>query len=111
MCSPASVKMRLMPIFCAINPERIARGSFLQLDLDVHARREVELHELLDGLRGGVDNVEHALMRAHLELLAALLVDVGRAVDREALEAGGQRDGPTHLRARALGSVHDLARR
>src|SRR5262249_46333130 len=50
-------------------------------------------------------------MRAHLELLAALLVDVRRAVDGEALDAGGQRNRPPHLGARALGRVDDLARR
>ena len=50
-------------------------------------------------------------MRAHLELLAALLVDVRRAVHRELLDPRRQRDRPTDLRAGALGRVHDLARR
>src|SRR3712207_5996184 len=49
-------------------------------------------------------------MRADLELLARLLVDVRRAVDGEALDLGRQRDGPAHPRARPLGRVDDLPR-
>src|SRR5689334_21417143 len=47
-------------------------------------------------------------MGADLELLAALLVDVGRAVDRPRVLDGGQRDRPRHLCARAAGGVDDL---
>ena len=54
---------------------------------------------------------KQALVRAHLELLAALLVDVRRPVDREALDARRQRDRTPHLRARTLRRVHDLTRR
>ena len=50
-------------------------------------------------------------MSAHLELLAALLVDVRRAVDRKFLDSGRQRNRATDLRTGALGRVHDLARR
>src|SRR5215207_9922907 len=50
-------------------------------------------------------------MRAHLELLARLLVDVRRAQHREALEARRQRDGPAHLRAGPLRRRYDFARR
>jgi hypothetical protein len=42
----------------------------LQLDFDVHARWEVEFHQRVDGLRSGVNDIEQALVRAHLELLA-----------------------------------------
>src|SRR5688572_9661025 len=99
--------MRVMPTFCAITPERMFRlplawarpppsagrpNSALELDLDVDARRQVELHQRIDRLRRRVDDIEQALVRAHLELLAALLVDVRRAVDREALDARRQRN-------------------
>jgi len=40
-----------------------------------------------------------------------LLVDVRRAVHREFLDSGRQRNRSTDLRACALGRVHDLARR
>src|SRR5688572_3881011 len=82
-----------------------------ELDLDVHARGEVELHQRIDRLRGRIDDIEHALVGADLELLARLLVDVRRAVDRELLDAGRQRDRTAHLRARPLGRAHDLAGR
>jgi hypothetical protein len=46
------------------------------LDLDVDARREVELHQRIDRLRRRIDDVEKPPVRAYLELLARLLVDV-----------------------------------
>src|SRR5690606_40738749 len=64
----------------------------LELDLDVDTGGQVELHQRIDGLRGRVDNVEEALVSAHLELLAALLVNVRRTVDGELLDAGRQRN-------------------
>src|ERR1700732_404860 len=112
-CSPASVKRRVIPTFCASTPERMCLfpDPALELDLDVDAGGKVELHQRIDRLRRRIDDIEQALMRAHFELLAALLVDVRRAVDGELLDLGRQRDRPTHLRARALGGRHDLARR
>src|SRR2546430_29619 len=89
----------------------ICMAAFLGLDLDVHAGRQVELHERVQGLLGGIEDVEEPLVRADLELLARLLVHVRRAQDAVLVDLGGQRDGPRHLGARALGGVHDLARR
>src|ERR1700741_3795514 len=85
--------------------------QILELDLDVDTGGQVELHESIDGLRGGVDNVEKALVGAHLELLAALLVHVRRTVDGELLDAGRQRNGSANLRTGALRRVHDLTGR
>ena len=99
-----------MPTFRAMRPVRIA-GQPLQLDLDVDARGEVELHQRVHRLRRRVDDVEQPLVRADLELLARLLVDVRRAQHREALDPRRQRDRAAHLGARALGRVDDLARR
>src|SRR6185436_3044825 len=58
-----------------------------------------------------IDDVEQPLVRPGLELLAALLVDMRRPVDRELLDTGRQRHRPAHARARPLGSVDDLAGR
>src|SRR5215470_3386451 len=115
-CSPPSVKTRVIPTFCAITPERMfAVPIFLvprsELDLDVDAGGEVELHQRVHRLRRRIDDIEQALVRAHLELLTALLVDVRRPVDRELLDPGRQRNWSAHLRAGALGGRHDLARR
>src|SRR4051812_11046477 len=82
-----------------------------ELDLDVDTGSEIELHQRVHRLRGRIDDIEQALVRAHLELLAALLVDVRRPVDRELLDPGRQRNRPAHLRAGALRRVDDFARR
>src|SRR6201996_9347038 len=83
----------------------------LELDLDVDAGGQVELHQSIDGLRGRIDDVEQALVGAHLELFAALLVDVRRTVDGELLDAGRQRNGSANLGAGPFRRVHDLPRR
>ena len=49
----------------------------LDLDLDVDSSWQVETLEAVDRLRGVVDDVEQALVHAHLEVLAAVLVLVG----------------------------------
>src|SRR3954463_11805789 len=82
-CSPASVKMRVIPTFCAMTPERMCISSRRdvqsskpggsEIDLNVPTRSEVELHQRVHCLRCGVHDVEHPLVRAHLELLAGLL--------------------------------------
>src|SRR4030081_1336493 len=112
-CSPPSVKTRVIPIFCAITPERVCSvliflvqpGS--ELDLDVDAGGKVELHQRIHRLRRRIDDIEQALVRAHLELLTALFVDVRRTVDRELLDFRRQRDRAAHLRAGALGGRGD----
>jgi len=35
------------------------------LDLHVNASRKIELHQRVDRLRGGLDDIEHALVRAY----------------------------------------------
>src|SRR6202011_2737876 len=82
-----------------------------ELDFDVDTRGQIELHQGIDGLRGRVDNVEKALIRAHLELLAALLVNVRRTVDGELLDAGRQRNRSANLCTGPFRRVHDLTGR
>src|SRR5437764_6787784 len=115
-CSPASLKTRVMPTFWATRPQRMVWFLFpvslrAELDLDVDAGGEVELHQRVHGLRRRVDDIEQPLVGPHLELLAALFVDVRRAVDGELLDLGRQWNRPAHLGAGALGRIHDLARR
>src|SRR6478736_1747245 len=83
----------------------------LQLDLDVHARGEVQLHQGVHGLVGGLDDVHQAQVGADLELVARGLVLVRRAQDVEALDARGHGHGALHHGAGALGRLHDLERR
>src|SRR5688500_19659171 len=42
----------------------------LELDLHVHSCGQIELHERVDGLVGGLDDVHQAQVRADLELVA-----------------------------------------
>src|SRR5206468_1380074 len=52
----------------------VGASHLSELDLDVHARRQVEAHQLVDGLRGRRVDVDQALVRAHLEVLTGVLV-------------------------------------
>src|SRR5215212_5540486 len=81
-----------------------------RLDLDIDARGQVELHERVHGLRRRVEDVHQTLVRADLELLARLLIDVGRAQHRPLVLGSGERNGPRDARARALGRLDDLRR-
>src|SRR6516164_5322881 len=83
----------------------------LQLDLDVHARGQVELHQRIDGLVRRVDDVHQALVRADLELVTAGLVDVRRTQDVETLQACRQGHRALDDGAGALGGLDDLERR
>src|SRR3954454_17016011 len=82
-----------------------------ELDLDVDAGGEVEPHQGVDRLRRGVDDVDEALVGAHLEVLAGVLVLVGRADDAVDVLLRGQRHRAGHLRARTGHGVDDLPRR
>src|SRR5689334_6478109 len=80
-------------------------------DLDVDARRQVELHQGVEGLLGRLEDVEQPLVRADLELLARLLVGMRRPQHAVLVDLGGQRDRARDLGARALGGLDDLAGR
>src|SRR5437588_8917741 len=73
-------------------------GSGLQSGLDLHkdTGRDDQAVERLDGPGGGLEDVDDALVGAHLELLARLLIDVRTAQHRVALDPRGDRDRPAH---------------
>src|SRR5215210_6427724 len=98
--SPCSVSGPRARCPCAAAQLRSRAGSpvLLDLDLDVDARREVELRQRVHRLGAAVEDVDDALVRLQLELLARLLVDVRRAEDRPALRLRGERDRPGDLR-------------
>ena len=83
---------------------RLLRAS-LQLDLDLDAGGELQGHQGLHGLGGGLEDVDEALMGAALELLAGILVLMDGAQDGHDLLLGGQGDGAGHGRAGALGGA------
>src|SRR4051812_15157611 len=80
-----------------------------ELDLDVDTGRQVEAHERVDGLRRGIDDVDQALVRAHLEVLARVLVLVRRADDAVDVLLGRQRHRARDLRTGPGHRVDDLA--
>ena len=90
---------------------RFIRNRLVQLDLNVDAGRQLELHERVDRLVGRVDDVHETLVRAQLVLVARVLVDVRRDQHRETLHLGRQRHGTLHGRTGTLRRIHDFARR
>src|SRR5438128_8392320 len=79
-----------------------------QLDLDVDAGGQVELHQRVYGLRRGIDNVEESLVGAHLELLARGLVDVWAPQHGPAVDDRRQQHRPRDAGARPAYRLHDL---
>src|SRR5258705_10634190 len=84
---------------------------WLDLNRDIHARGEIEFFQLVHGLGGGGENVEKALVGALLEGFLRFLVRVRGAQDREALDAGGQGDGPGDAGAGAFYGAGDVGGR
>src|SRR5256885_12904797 len=68
----ASSKIWVIPSFSPRIPFTSVIPGPLQLDLDVHAGRQLEPLELLHGLGRGVVDVDEPLVGEHLEMLAAV---------------------------------------
>src|SRR5678816_3061533 len=80
LVSPGPLVRRFLDAFCGVPidcPRRCGPGArsyclsplaaLLQLDLDVDARRQIELHQLVDRLVGRVDDVHQPQVGADLE--------------------------------------------
>src|SRR5256885_12494299 len=98
-CVPAASKTRVIPSFLPISPFM----SLLDFDFDVHAGRQIELGQRVDSLRTRVQDVDQALVRLELELLAALLVDVRAPQHCPQLPLGRHRVRTRAWRAGLLG--------
>src|SRR5207302_218153 len=81
-----------------------------RLDLHVHTRRQIELHQRVYRLRRRLEDVEQALMRADLELLARLLVHVRRPQHAVLVFHRGQRNRSRNLCPGAPRRLDDLTR-
>ena len=77
----------------------------------VYARRQLELHQRVNGLLGWLEDIQQPLVGADLELLARLLVHVRRTQHRETLDVRRQRDRARNARPGPLRGVHNLSRR
>src|SRR5699024_1209804 len=87
----------------------LAMSSPSELDLDVDVVGQVEAHERIDRLRRRVHDVDEALVRAHLEVLAAVLVLVRRTDDAVDVLLRGQRHRADDRCTRARDRIDDLA--
>ena len=87
------------------------RPSSSELDLDLDTGRELETHERVDGLRGGLVNVDETVVGARLEVLAGVLVDVGGAEDAVDAALGGEGHRARDGRLGRLGRIDDLVAR
>src|SRR5919202_3707752 len=105
------VRSRRRANLLVLTKSRIPSPRCLQLDFDVHAGRDVEPHQRIHGLGGGLQDVDQPLVGAHLELLPRVLVDEWAANHREPLDPGRQRHGAGNHRPRALSGLDDLLRR
>src|SRR6185437_16145670 len=85
--------------------------ALLELYLHIDAGRQIELHQLVDGLVGRIDDVHQPQMRAYLELVARRLVHMRRAQDVEPLDLGRQRHRTLDDGARPLRGLDDFLRR
>src|SRR5690606_29014801 len=81
----------------------------LNLDLDVHTSRQVELHQRVHSLRGRIDDIKYALVRTDFKLLAGSLVHVRRTVNGETPDQRRQSDRPPRRSTRSLGRINDCA--
>lgn len=88
----------------------MAEGLSGELDLDVNACGQVELHERINGLLSRLQNVEEAVVGPALELLTRLFVDVRSAQDGPARDGRWQRERTPNADASALGRLNDLIR-
>src|SRR5687768_1759600 len=105
--TPSSEKTRVIPSFRPMRPLVIASPN---LDLDVHAGRQIELGQRIHGLGPGVVDVEQPLVGAELELLPALLVHVRAPQHRPPLHLDRKRDGAGDLGAGLLDGADDIGR-
>src|SRR5439155_863170 len=83
----------------------------LELDLDVHAGRQIELHQRVDRLRRRLHDIDETLVHPDLELFPGFLVHVRGAEHGVDGPLRGQRDRSRRPRAGPLGRAYDLARR
>src|SRR3954452_24073384 len=102
---PSSLKTCVIPSFFP----RIAAIA-LEANLDVDAgRQRVKALQRVNGFRRGLEDVDQALVRAHLEMLARVLVLERRANHAVDVLLGRQRHRPRDAGPGALRRLDDLA--
>src|ERR1700728_2288864 len=82
-----------------------------RLDLHIHARRQIELHQRVHRLLRRLENIEQALMGADLKLLPRLLIHVRRTQHAVLIFHRGQWNRPRDLCPGTPRRLHDFAGR
>jgi len=82
----------------------------LGLDLDIHARREVEAHQRVDRLLRRISNNDQAFVYTHFILVARVLVDERRSVDGVLTLLRWERNRSNDLGSGTLGRLRDRLR-
>src|SRR5580698_2506108 len=81
---PCSLKNWVMPTFfpmipiiaigpVSTGPYLFGIAALLDLDLDVHTSRQIQLRERIDCLGARIEDIDYTLVRLELELLARFL--------------------------------------
>src|SRR5437899_3919667 len=81
------------------------------LNLHIHARRQIELHQCIDRLLRRLQDIQQSLVGADFKLLPRFLIHVRRPQHAVLVLHRGQRNRTRDLRAGAFCRLHDLARR
>src|SRR5690349_2949669 len=102
---PFSSKTCVVP---SLRPRIPSMLMALELDLDVHAARQLQPHERVHRLGSRLHDVDEPLVGADFELLARILVDV-RALEHAVLvDRCRERHRARHRCTRPLRGLHDL---
>ena len=83
------------------------RQQLLDLDLNIHAGRQVETHEHVDGLWIGFKHVDQTIVGADLKVLVGVFINEGWPANGVLLDAGGQGHRANNLGATAFRSLND----
>src|SRR6266853_864158 len=112
---PTNPKVIFLPFFqrCRLLwvGGQIVLPLLLQLDLYIDSGGQIELHQRVHRLVGGVDDVHEAKVRPDLELVARGLVRVRAAQHVEAFDTRRQGHGALYDGAGAFRRIDDLERR
>lgn len=74
----------------------------LHFNFDIHSGRQIEIREIIDCLRVWIQDVNESLVNPHFILIARVLVDECRSVDRYLVDFGRERNWTRNLGAGTL---------
>ena len=80
----------------------------LDVNRDVDTSGQIELLEFVDCRSSGLDDVNEPFVRANLELIHRLFVNVDGTIHGELLDLRRKRDGPSNASAGALSCLDNV---